>query len=409
MLTDKGEQGDANKAVIDALIAAGALIARGKLKHQYPHSWRSKKPIIFRNTPQWFIAMDKPIAGRDASLRETALQAIGETRWAPPSGENRIRGMVSAKPDWVMSRQRAWGVPIAVFVKKGGHEILIDERVNARIAAAFEQEGADAWYEEGAAQRFLAPDYDPADYEKIDDILDVWFDSGSTHAYVLGDARHFPGLAGIVRKRDGGVDEVMYLEGSDQHRGWFQSSLLESCGTRFCAPFDVVLTHGFTLDEKGRKMSKSLGNQTFPQDVIKQSGADILRLWAASVDYSDDQRIGPEILKSVSDNYRKLRNSLRWMLGTLAHRPLAPLGDALPRAPLERLMLHRLSQLDPIVRKAYADFDYAKVVAALASFMNVDLSAFYFDIRKDALYCDAPSSQTRREALDDGRAHLPLS
>ena len=400
VLTDKGEPGDANKAVIEALIAAGALVARGKLKHQYPHSWRSKKPIIFRNTPQWFIAMDKPIAGHAASLRETALAAIGETRWAPPSGENRIRGMVSAKPDWVMSRQRAWGVPIAVFVKKGGHEILIDERVNARIAAAFEQEGADAWYEEGAAQRFLAPDYDPADYEKIDDILDVWFDSGSTHAYVLGDARHFPGLAGIVRKRDGGGDEVMYLEGSDQHRGWFQSSLLESCGTRFCAPFDVVLTHGFTLDEKGRKMSKSLGNQTFPQDVIKHSGADILRLWSASVDYSDDQRIGPEILKSVSDNYRKLRNSLRWMLGTLAHRPLAPPADALPKAPLERLMLHRLAQLDPIVRKAYADFDYAKVVAALSSFMNVDLSAFYFDIRKDALYCDAPSSVTRREALD---------
>jgi isoleucyl-tRNA synthetase len=400
VLTDKGEKGEANEAVIKALVAAGALVARGKLKHQYPHSWRSKKPIIFRNTPQWFIAMDKPIAGRDASLRETALAAIGETRWAPPSGENRIRGMVSAKPDWVMSRQRAWGVPIAVFVKKGGHEILIDDRVNARIAAAFEKEGADAWYEEGAAQRFLAPEYDPADYEKIDDILDVWFDSGSTHAYVLGDARHFPGLAGIVRKRDGGVDEVMYLEGSDQHRGWFQSSLLESCGTRFCAPFDVVLTHGFTLDEKGRKMSKSLGNQTFPQDVIKKSGADILRLWAASVDYSDDQRIGPEILKSVSDNYRKLRNSLRWMLGTLAHRPLGLISDALPSAPLDRLMLHRLSQLDPIVRNAYADFDYAKVVAALASFMNVDLSAFYFDIRKDALYCDAPSSALRREALD---------
>jgi len=400
VLTDKGEPGDANKAVIDALVAAGALVARGKLKHQYPHSWRSKKPIIFRNTPQWFIAMDKPIAGRAATLRETALKAIGETRWAPAAGENRIRGMVSAKPDWVMSRQRAWGVPIAVFVKKGGHEILIDDSVNARIAAAFEAEGADAWYEEGAARRFLAPDHDPADYEKIDDILDVWFDSGSTHAYVLGDAKHFPGLAGIVRKRDGGADEVMYLEGSDQHRGWFQSSLLESCGTRGRAPFDVVLTHGFTLDEKGRKMSKSLGNQTFPQDVIKASGADILRLWTASVDYSDDQRIGPEILKSVSDNYRKLRNSLRWMLGTLAHRPLEPLGDALPRAPLERLMLHRLAQLDPVVRKAYADFDYAKVVAALASFMNVDLSAFYFDIRKDALYCDAPSSQTRREALD---------
>ena len=301
VLNDKGEKGDANEAVIKALIEAGTLIGRGRLKHQYPHCWRSKKPVIFRNTPQWFIAMDKPIAqpgrrprfGRRGrrrgrarrprlqDLRETALEAIGETRWVPASGENRIRGMVGAKPDWVMSRQRAWGVPIAVFVTKGEHEPLVDERVNKRIAEAFEKEGADAWYAEGAAARFLAPDYDPADYEKVDDVLDVWFDSGSTHSYVLEDPIHFPGLAGIRRKIDGGADEVMYLEGSDQHRGWFQSSLLESCGTRGRAPFDVVLTHGFTLDEKGRKMSKSLGNQTFPQDVIKQSGADILRLWVA--------------------------------------------------------------------------------------------------------------------------------
>ena len=318
VLDDKGEKGDANEAVIKALIEAGALVGRGKLKHQYPHSWRSKKPVIFRNTPQWFIAMDRPIAG-GPSLRETALKAIGQTRWAPASGENRIRGMVGAKPDWVMSRQRAWGVPIAVFTRKGSHDLLIDRRVNARIAEAFEHEGADAWYREGAARRFLAPDYDPEDYEKVDDILDVWFDSGSTHSYVLEDAVHFPGLAGIRRVVDGGADEVMYLEGSDQHRGWFQSSLLESCGTRGRAPFDIVLTHGFTLDEKGRKQSKSLGNQTFPQDVIAASGADILRLWVASVDYADDQRIGPEILKAVGDNYRKLRNTIRWMLGTLAH------------------------------------------------------------------------------------------
>ncbi len=399
VLTDKGEPGDANKAVIEALIGVGALIARGKLKHQYPHSWRSKKPVIFRNTPQWFIAMDKPVAA-GATLRETALKAIGETRWVPAAGENRIRGMVGAKPDWVMSRQRAWGVPIAVFVAKGGHEILIDDRVNARIADAFEKDGADAWYEAGAAARFLAPEYDPADYEKVDDILDVWFDSGSTHSYVLEDPVHFPGLAGIKRRRDGGDDEVMYLEGSDQHRGWFQSSLLESCGTRGRAPFDVVLTHGFTLDEKGRKMSKSLGNQTFPQDIIKASGADILRLWAASVDYSDDQRIGPEILKTVGDNYRKLRNTMRWMLGTLAH--YAP-GDAVGFAAmgeLERLMLHRLAELDAKAREAYANFDFARVVAALSAFMNADLSAFYFDIRKDALYCEAPSSAKRRGALE---------
>jgi isoleucyl-tRNA synthetase len=432
VVNDKGEFGDANEAVIKALIEAKALVARGKLKHQYPHSWRSKKPVIFRNTPQWFIAMDKPIgeaavdavadrvrreapssarsaatgtdavgdrAYKGATLRETALAAIGDTRWVPASGENRIRGMVSAKPDWVMSRQRAWGVPIAVFVNKATQEILKDNRVNARIAAAFEAEGADAWYEAGAAKRFLAADYEVADYEKIDDILDVWFDSGSTHSYVLDDPIHFPGLAGIKRRIAGGDDQVMYLEGSDQHRGWFQSSLLESCGTRGHAPFDIVLTHGFTLDEKGRKMSKSLGNQTLPQDVIKQSGADILRLWTASVDYSDDQRIGPEILKSVSDNYRKLRNTIRWMLGTLGHRPPQPDVGATPTAELERLMLHRLSELDAIVRQAYADFDYAKVVAALSGFMNVDLSAFYFDIRKDALYCDAPSSARRRDAL----------
>ena len=334
------------------------------------------------------------------TLRETANEAISRTRWVPATGENRIRGMVDAKPDWVMSRQRAWGVPIAVFVKKGEHVPLVDERVNQRIANAFEQEGADAWYADNAAERFLAPDYDPEAYERIDDILDVWFDSGSTHSYVLEDPVHFPGLAGIKRKIDGGDDEVMYLEGSDQHRGWFQSSLLESCGTRGRAPFDVVLTHGFTLDEKGRKQSKSLGNQTFPQDVIKHSGADILRLWVASVDYSDDQRIGPEILKSVSDNYRKLRNTLRWMLGTLAHYDPAHAVGYAKMEPLDQLMLHKLAELDGVVRQAYANFDYARVIAALSQFMNSDLSAFYFDIRKDALYCEPPSSAKRLGALE---------
>jgi isoleucyl-tRNA synthetase len=434
VINDKGEKGDANEAVIKALIAAGNLVARGRLKHQYPHSWRSKKPIIFRNTPQWFIAMDKPFEGAvvdavvdrvrreaplaaapaadgpdavsdrvykdGATLREIALAAIQDTRWVPASGENRINGMVGSKPDWVMSRQRAWGVPIAVFVAKGGHEILIDDEANKRIADAFEAEGADCWFAEGAKARFLGNNHNPEDFDKIDDVLDVWFDSGSTHSYVLEDPVHFPGLAGIRRKVDGGADEVMYLEGSDQHRGWFQSSLLESCGTRGRAPFDVVLTHGFTLDEKGRKMSKSLGNQTFPQDIIKQSGADILRLWVASVDYTDDQRIGPEVLKSVSDNYRKLRNTLRWMIGTLAHySPEDAVGfDAMGE--LDRLMLHRLAELGLEVQAAYAEFDYAKVIAALSAFMNTDLSAFYFDIRKDALYCDPPSSVKRRGALE---------
>ncbi len=413
VINDKGEKGDANEAVIKALIEAGMLLARGRLKHQYPHSWRSKKPVIFRNTPQWFIAMDKPFSlpSRAASpgapsqsvdtLRERALHAISVTEWVPPAGQNRITGMIESRPDWVISRQRAWGVPIAVFIREnadGSAEILKDESVNRRIADAFEREGADAWYMEGARERFLGPLADE-EWKKIDDICDVWFDSGSTHAFVLEDPVHFPGLAGIKRKADGGADTVMYLEGSDQHRGWFHSSLLESCGTRGRAPYDVVLTHGFTLDENGRKMSKSLGNTVEPQKVIAQSGADILRLWVCATDYADDQRIGPEILKNTIETYRKLRNTIRWMLGTLHH--YAP-DDAIAHAEmpeLERLMLHRLSQIDSVVRQDYADFDYKTVVASLANFMNADLSAFYFDIRKDVLYCDPPSSTTRKAAL----------
>ena len=402
VITDKGKVGDANKAVIDALIEAGGLVARGKLKHQYPHSWRSKTPVIFRNTPQWFMAMDRPFANAQGgkTLRVLAVEAIERTRWAPPSGENRIKGMVANKPDWVLSRQRAWGVPLSIFVRKDGHEILFDDEVNARITEAYEREGADAWFTEGAKERFLGGKHDPSAYDKIDDLVEVWFDSGSTHAFVLEDAKHFPGLAGIRRAIDGGSDTVMYLEGSDQHRGWFQSSLLESCGTRGRAPFDIVLTHGFTLDESGRKMSKSLGNQTFPQDVIRVSGADILRLWVASVDYTDDQRIGPEILKAVSDNYRKLRNTIRWMLGTLAHRESGDSVSYAAMTDLERLMLHKLAELDLKVREAYENFDFARVIAMLTAFMNADLSAFYFDIRKDALYCDPPSSLRRRGALE---------
>src|SRR5467141_2627924 len=360
VINDKGEKGDANDAVIKALIDAGMLIARSRLKHQYPHSWRSKKPVIFRNTPQWFIAMDKDIAGAGDTLRSRALAAIRATRWVPATGENRIIGMVESRPDWVISRQRAWGVPITVFVREkgdGSAEILHDEQVNARIADAFEQEGADAWYAEGARERFLGSRANE-DWQKVDDILDVWFDSGSTHAFVLEDPRHFPTLAGIKRRKDGGHDTVMYLEGSDQHRGWFHSSLLESCGTRGVAPYDVVLTHGFVLDENGRKMSKSLGNVVAPQDVIRQSGADILRMWVCASDYADDLRIGPEILKTTVETYRKLRNTLRWMLGNLAHfRPEDRIAHAaMPE--LERLMLDRLAELDPLVRQAYANFDF---------------------------------------------------
>lgn len=406
VLTDKGEKGDANEAVIGALIERGMLLARGRLKHQYPHSWRSKKPVIFRNTPQWFIAMDKPIADDGAAksgdtLRARALQAISVTRWVPAAGQNRITGMIANRPDWVISRQRAWGVPIAVFVREkgdGSAEILQDEAVNTRIADAFEQEGADAWYADGARERFLGPKANE-DWKKVDDICDVWFDSGSTHAFVLEDPKHFPGLAGIKRKVDGGQDTVMYLEGSDQHRGWFHSSLLESCGTRGRAPYDVVLTHGFTLDENGRKMSKSLGNTIEPQKVIKDSGADILRLWVCATDYADDQRIGPEILKNTVETYRKLRNTIRWMLGTLHHYQRSEAVAAADMPELERLMLHQLSQQAETVSRAYADFDYKTVISSLAAFMNSELSAFYFDIRKDTLYCDPPSSLARKAAL----------
>ncbi|HEY0223851.1 MAG TPA: class I tRNA ligase family protein, partial [Pseudolabrys sp.] len=401
VINDKGEKGDANEAVIKALQAAGNIIARSRLKHQYPHSWRSKKPIIFRNTPQWFIAMDKDIARPGDTLRARALHAITVTRWVPAAGQNRITGMIEQRPDWVISRQRAWGVPIAVFIKENPDvsvEILEDPEVNVRIVEAFEAEGADAWYKDGARERFLGKRANDS-WKKVDDICDVWFDSGSTHAFVLEDPVHFPQLAGIKRKVDGGRDTVMYLEGSDQHRGWFHSSLLESCGTRGRAPYDVVLTHGFVLDEQGRKMSKSTGNVTAPQDVIKQSGADILRMWVCASDYADDLRIGPEILKSTADTYRKLRNTVRWMLGTLAHFHEDDRVKFEQMPELERLMLHRLSELDTLVRQAYADFDYKRIFAALSTFMTADLSAFYFDIRKDTLYCDPISSVNRKACL----------
>ena len=339
--------------------------------------------------------------GSHDTLRDRALAAIKVTRWVPPAGENRITGMIESRPDWVISRQRAWGVPITVFIKEKGDgsvEILQDEAVNARITSAFEQEGADAWYQKGAAERFLGPRAQEG-WSKIDDILDVWFDSGCTHAFVLEDPKHFPSLAGIKRKKDGGPDAVMYLEGSDQHRGWFHSSLLESCGTRGVAPYDMVLTHGFVLDEDGRKMSKSLGNVVAPQDVIKQSGADILRLWVCASDYADDLRIGPEILKTNVETYRKLRNNIRWMLGNLAHFREEDRVAPAKMPELERLMLHRLAELDALVRQAYADFDYKRIFAQLNAFMTVDLSAFYFDIRKDTLYCEPISSLKRKACL----------
>jgi isoleucyl-tRNA synthetase len=394
VIDDKGKFGDANGAVIEALTASNALIARGKLRHDYPHSWRSKKPVIFRNAPHWFIAMDKDIDGAGDTLRARALKAIKETRWVPAAGENRITGMIESKPDWVLSRQRAWGVPIAVFADKDGN-VLKDEKVNARIIDAFRKEGADAWFADGAKERLLVNDYKPDDWEKVDDILDVWFDSGSTHAFVMEKREDLK----CNRVIDGGPDRVMYLEGSDQHRGWFHSSLLESCGTRGRAPYDYVLTHGFVMAEDGRKMSKSLGNIVAPQDVIKQNGAEILRLWVASADYSEDLRIGPEILKSSIDAYRKLRNTIRFTLGNLHHFEPSLAVNPKDMPELERYMLHRLAELDEQVRKDYDDFDYKRIFSALFNFCTIDLSAIYFDIRKDALYCEPCDSILRRSCL----------
>ncbi|MEY9198267.1 isoleucyl-tRNA synthetase [Sinorhizobium fredii] len=384
VIDDKGKKGDANDRVIKALIARHALFARGRLKHSYPHSWRSKKPVIFRNTPQWFVYMDKDF-GDGTTLRSRALNAIDETRFVPGAGQNRLRAMIEQRPDWVLSRQRAWGVPIAVFADEQG-EILVDDAVNARILEAFEKEGADAWFAEGAKERFLGNDHDHARWNQVMDILDVWFDSGSTHTFTLEDRPDLKWPADV------------YLEGSDQHRGWFHSSLLESCATRGRAPYNAVVTHGFTMDEKGEKMSKSKGNTVTPQEVMKDAGADILRLWVMTTDYWEDQRLGKTIIQTNIDAYRKLRNTVRWMLGTLAHDK----GEviALAEMPeLEQLMLHRLAELDRLVREGYDAFDFKRIARALIDFSNVELSAFYFDIRKDALYCDAPSSLRRRAAL----------
>ncbi|RWD25791.1 MAG: isoleucine--tRNA ligase [Mesorhizobium sp.] len=383
VIDDNGKKGNANQAVIEELIKRNALFARGRLKHSYPHSWRSKKPIIFRNTPQWFVYMDKDL-GDGTTLRSRALKAIDDTRFVPSAGQNRIRAMIEERPDWVLSRQRAWGVPIAVFADVDGN-VLKDEAVNQRIMEAFEAEGADAWFAPGAKERFLG-NHDAAKWHQVMDILDVWFDSGSTHVFTLEDRPDLKWPADV------------YLEGSDQHRGWFHSSLLESCATRGRAPYDTVVTHGFTMDEEGRKMSKSLGNTVVPQDVIKQSGADILRLWVVTTDYWEDQRLGKNVLQTNIDAYRKLRNTIRWMLGTLAHDDGedVPL-DEMPE--LERLMLHRLSELDEVVRQGYDAFEFKRITRALLDFMVVELSAFYFDIRKDALYCDGPSSLRRKAAV----------
>ncbi|WP_212111205.1 isoleucine--tRNA ligase [Bartonella queenslandensis] len=383
VIDDNGKMGDANKEVINALIKADRLFARGRLKHSYPHSWRSKKPVIFRNTPQWFISMDKDL-GDGSTLRSRALEAISKTRFVPSSGQNRLASMIEDRPDWVLSRQRSWGVPICIFANEDG-VVLKDEGVNERILRAFEAEGADAWFAEGARERFLR-DRAHEPWIQVYDILDVWFDSGASHSFVLEDRADLKWPADV------------YFEGSDQHRGWFQSSLLESCGTRAFSPYKTVITHGFTLDENGKKMSKSLGNTVVPQEIIKTSGADIFRLWVMTTDYWEDQRLGKKILQTNVDSYRKLRNAIRWMLGTLTYDEGEKISyDALPD--LEKFILHRLFELDQLINRAYDEFDFKKIMRALLDFSIIELSAFYFDIRKDSLYCDAPSSQKRKASL----------
>jgi isoleucyl-tRNA synthetase len=382
-----GKFGPANDAVIKALIEAGNLLARGRLEHSYPHSWRSKAPVIYRATPQWFVRMDAPLDDEmhgGKTLRETALAALDATAFYPPVSRNRIRSMVEGRPDWLVSRQRAWGSPLAMFVDKETGQPLQDDLVNERIVNLIADEGADAWFTR-PARDFLG-NHDPERYEKVEDILDVWFDSGSTHAFTLENRPHTHWPADL------------YLEGADQHRGWFQSSLLESSATRGRAPYDAVMTHGFTLNEKGEKMSKSLGNSVEPQDITRENGAEILRLWAAMVDYGEDQRIGKTILQTTVDAYRKFRNTLRYLLGALAaYEPAeaVPLEDM---PPLERFILHRLWELDRKVRGAYEAYEFEPVVKALGDFCSNDLSALFFDIRRDVLYCDPPQRLRRRAA-----------
>jgi isoleucyl-tRNA synthetase len=368
--------------ICTALDAAGALLsASADYRHSYPHSWRSKQKLIYRCTPQWFVGMDRDL-GDGSTLRSRALAAIGETRWIPAQSENRIRAMVEGRPDWVLSRQRAWGVPLPLFVHRETGEVLADAEVNARILEAFRAEGADAWWRRDP-QHFLGEDHSAASYEQVGDILDVWFDSGTTHAFVTE-----------ARLKAERAD--LYLEGSDQHRGWFQSSLLTAAATRGRAPYRAVYTHGMTLDERGRKMSKSLGNVTDPQKLIADSGVDVLRLWVASVDTTEDQRFGRLAMQTATDAYRKLRNTLRYLLGALKgfHETerVAPAG----MAPLERYILSRLVALDAELDGFLEDHAYARYAQAILDFTVRDLSAFLFDIRKDSLYCDPADRPTRR-------------
>ena len=373
----------ANPIVIEKLKDQKKLLKNGELVHSYPHSWRSKAPLVHRATPQWFISMESH------KLRDKALKAIDETNFYPSKGKERLRSMIETRPDWCVSRQRVWGVPLPIFIHKKTKEILIDSEVFDNIAKIYEQEGSDCWFSDNP-QRFLGKKFKSEDFEKLSDIVEVWFDSGSTHSFVL------------EKRKDLRWPASMYLEGSDQHRGWFHSSLLESCGTRGRAPFESILSHGFVVDGKGLKMSKSLGNVIAPEDILKKYGADILRIWVASSNYAEDLRIDYSILDQHSESYRKIRNTFRYLLGNLKDnfdeinlQNVKP--EELPE--LEQLMLHKIYSLDRKFKKYFQSYDFHNLYKELLNFCTVDLSAFYFDIRKDVLYCDPEESEKRKSTL----------
>ena len=373
----------ANPIVIEKLKEQKKLLSSGELVHSYPHSWRSKAPLVHRATPQWFISMESH------KLRDKALKAIDDTTFYPSKGKERLKSMIETRPDWCVSRQRVWGVPLPIFVNKKTKEILVDDDVNENIASIYEKEGSDCWFSD-SAQRFLGKNFDAEDYDKSSDIVEVWFDSGSTHSFVL------------EKREDLKWPASMYLEGSDQHRGWFHSSLLESCGTRDRAPFDSILSHGFVVDGKGLKMSKSLGNVIAPEDILKKYGADILRIWVASSNYSEDLRIDYSILDQHADSYRKIRNTFRYLLGNLNDKfekidlERIELND-LPE--LEQFILHKIYLLNDNFKRYFKNYDFHNLYKELLNFCTVDLSAFYFDIRKDALYCDSKESKKRQSTI----------
>ena len=372
-----------NPVVIEKLKEQKKLLSNGELVHSYPHSWRSKAPLVHRATPQWFISMESH------KLRNKALKAIDQTNFYPSKGKERLRSMIETRPDWCVSRQRVWGVPLPIFVNKKTNKILIDDEVFNNIAAIYEKEGSDCWFSDDP-QKFLGTKYKVEDFEKLSDIVEVWFDSGSTHSFVL------------EKRKDLKWPASMYLEGSDQHRGWFHSSLLESCGTRDRAPFESILSHGFVVDGKGLKMSKSLGNVIAPEDILKKYGADILRIWVASSNYAEDLRIDYSILDQHSDSYRKIRNTFRYLLGNLNDKfedvNLEKIDvEKLPE--LEKFMLHKIFSLNERFKKYFQNYDFHNLYKELLNFCTVDLSAFYFDIRKDTLYCDPIKSEKRKSSL----------